>query len=152
MFGGISDIAAGAGGYVAQSNLNRTDSKLRGTVTIRVPVESFDQTMGQIKRLGIRVERANVAGQDVTQEYADTQARIRNLEATEEQLRLLLGTVREKTNRTEDILSVYRELTNIQGQVEQAKGRVQYLDKLSALRDADDRILPKDAPAAARPG
>ncbi|HTE83375.1 MAG TPA: DUF4349 domain-containing protein [Dehalococcoidia bacterium] len=155
--GGISSIAGSLGGYVAQSNLSRSENRLRGTITIRVPVEGFDTAMVEIKRLGVRVDKESVAGQDVTQEYADSQARVRNLEATEEQLRLLLGTVRENTNRTEDILTVYRELTNIQGQIEQAKGRIQYLDKVSALASLTIEVAPvevvaKEAPSNVRPG
>jgi hypothetical protein len=60
-------------------------------------------------------------------------AQLRNLEATEEELLVLLTEVREKTRRAEDVLAVHREVTNIRGQIEQIKGRMQYLERMTAL-------------------
>jgi hypothetical protein len=80
--------------------------------------------------------------QDVTEEGADLDARVQNLQAAEDQIRQVLDTVRQKTNSTSDILNVYRELTNIQGQIEQAKGRQQYLSKLSDLATVSTELIP----------
>jgi len=120
-------------------------------VTLRVPSAAFDQAMAQIKALGLKVQRENVSSQDVTEEYADLDARVKNLEATADQLRALLATIREKSNRTEDILAVYRELTTITGQIEQAKGRQQYLGKLSELATISVDLIPQTAAAVAHP-
>jgi hypothetical protein len=147
-YSSISSIATGLGGYISGSSLAQTGEKLRGTVTLRVPAETFDQAMSQIKKLGVKVQRENVSSQDVTEEYADLQARVTNLEATAEQLRQLLATIRERTNRAEDILAVYRELTTINGQIEQAKGRMQYLTKLSDLATLSVELIPADKAAA----
>jgi hypothetical protein len=150
-FSSISSIATGLGGYVAGSNLAQAGDTLRGTVTLRVPASSFDQAMAQIKQLGVKVQRENISSQDVTEEYADLDARVRNLQATADQLRALLETIREKTNNPNDILTVYRELTDINGQIEQAKGRQQYLSKLSELATLSVELIPQEAPAIPRP-
>jgi len=150
-FSSISSIATGLGGYVAGSSLGQAGDTLRGTVTLRVPASSFDQAMTQIKQLGVKVQRENISSQDVTEEYADLDARVRNLQATADQLRALLETIREKTNNPNDILTVYRELTDINGQIEQAKGRQQYLSKLSELATLSVELIPQEAPAIPRP-
>ncbi len=146
-FTSISSIATGFGGYISGSNLAQSGEKLRGTVTLRVPASAFDQAMAQIKNLGVKVQRENITSQDVTEEYADLDARVANLQATSDQLRALLATIREKTNNANDILTVYRELTDINGQIEQAKGRQQYLTKLSDLATLSVELIPQEAPA-----
>ena len=140
----IRDIATSHGGFVANTNLWRANDQLRGTVTIRVPAESFDAAMDQIKDQAIKVERENVSGQDVTEEYTDLSARLRNLEATEAELLALLTEVREKTRRAEDVLAVHRELTNIRGQIEQIKGRMQYLERMTALATIHVDLIPEE--------
>ena len=88
------------------------------------------------------MERESTSGEDVTEEYTDLEARLRNLEATEVELRELLTTVRQRTGKAEDILAVHRELTNIRGQIEQLKGRMQYLEQMSALATIHIELTP----------
>jgi predicted RNA-binding protein len=140
----VRGIAVGLDGYVSGADVWRADEKLRGNVTIRVPAESFDRAMDQIKGLAVEVERESVSAQDVTEEYTDLSARLRNLEATEEELLALLTEVREETRRAEDVLSVHRELTNIRGQVEQIQGRMQYLERLTALATISVELIPEE--------
>ncbi|MFQ6059042.1 MAG: DUF4349 domain-containing protein [Anaerolineae bacterium] len=141
----IKGIATALGGYVASSNIWRASEGLRGTVTLRVPAESFDAAMEQIKDVGLEVERESISGQDVTEEYTDLDARLRNLEATEKELLELLTEVREKTRKAEDVLAVHRELTNIRGQIEQVKGRMQYLERMTALATITVELIPREA-------
>ncbi|GAB4549362.1 MAG: hypothetical protein Kow0063_44220 [Anaerolineae bacterium] len=140
----IRDVASGLNGYIVDANLWRSDSQLRGNVSIRVPAESFDRAMDQIKGLALEVERENISAQDVTEEYTDLSARLRNLEATEEELLALLTEVRERTRNAEDVLAVHRELTNIRGQIEQIKGRMQYLERVTALATINVELIPKE--------
>jgi hypothetical protein len=141
----IKTIAESLGGYVASSNLFRSNDLLRGTISIRVPAEQFDTAMTRIKATGTKVEREQVSGQDVTEEYTDLTARRRNLEATEQELLKLLADVREKSGKAEDIMAVYRELTNIRGQIEQIQGRMQYLERLTALATINVELIPAEA-------
>lgn len=138
----IREVATALNGYVSNSNVWRADERLRGTITIRVPAESFDVAMDQIKDLAVEVERENISGQDVTEEYTDLSARLRNLAATEEELLALLTEVRERTRKAEDVLAVHRELTNIRGQIEQIQGRMQYLERMTALATINVELIP----------
>jgi len=141
---GVRGVATGLDGYVSSADVWRVNEQLQGRVTIRVPAESFDKAMDQIKSLAVEVERENVSAQDVTEEYTDLSARLRNLEATEEELLALLTEAREKTRRAEDVLAVHRELTDIRGQIEQIKGRVQYLERMTALATISVELIPQE--------
>jgi hypothetical protein len=138
----IKSVATELGGYVVSAQMWRDDEQLRGSVTVRVPAESLDDALERFKRLAIRVERESAGSRDVTEEYTDLDARLRNLEAAEDELRELLRTVREKSEDAEDILAVYRELTNIRAQIEQLKGRMQYLENTAALSSVSIELIP----------
>ena len=58
----------------------------------------------------------------------------------------MLTEVRENRGKAEDILAIYRELTNIRGQIESLKGRQQYLERMSALATINVTIRPREAP------
>ena len=129
----IKGLVAAEGGFVASANVWREDNLVHAQLTLRVPADKMEPLIAEIKKLAIRVEREQSGGQDVTEEYVDLQAQLRNLEATEAELRELLKDVREKTGKAEDVMAVYRELTSVRGEIERIKGRVQYLDRSAEL-------------------
>jgi hypothetical protein len=137
----ITAMVDEAGGYVANSNLYEANEALRGTVTVRVPAERYQAVLEQLRNLALRVERETANSQDVTEEFTDLQARKTNLEFTEEALQQLLEE-RQRTGSTSDILEVYRELTNIRGQIEQIEGRLRYLANQSALSTITIELTP----------
>jgi hypothetical protein len=130
----IAAIAAQFKGYVSGANLVR-DSKgqMSGTITIRIPAESLDTAQKQIEAIGLKVLSRNKNSNDVTDQYTDLNARLTNLTATEADLRKLMDSTTEKTNKADDILAVFRELTNVRTQIEQIKGQMNVLEKTSAL-------------------
>ena len=137
-------VADRLGGYVASANLFREADRLRGTISLRVPGDRLGEAMSAVEGLG-RVESRRLSSNDVTEEYTDLNARLRNLEATERELLALLTSIREKSGRAEDVLAVHRELSNIRAQIEQLKGRINYLDKSSALATLNVTLLPLPA-------
>ena len=84
--------------------------------------------MAALRALAVDVTNEDTSSKDVTEEYVDLSAKLHNLEATEEQLLRLM----EKAEKVEDILNVQRELSKIRGEIEQTKGRMQYLERTSA--------------------
>ncbi len=140
--GQIKAIVQELEGYVVDTRMWRQDDQLRGTVTLRVPAETLDEALSRFKALAVKVESESGNSQDVTEEYSDLGAQLRNLEVTEAELLELLKTVREKTGKAEDILAVHRELTSIRGQIEQLKGRMQYLERTAAMSAVTIELVP----------
>ncbi|MEA3253527.1 MAG: DUF4349 domain-containing protein [Chloroflexota bacterium] len=124
----VASLSASVGGYVVSSQRRGEGERTVGSIAIRVPVEKFDFTMSALRKIAIEVTSENSDSKDVTEEYVDLSARLRNLEATEEQLLRLM----EKAEKVEDILAVQRELSKTRGEIEQTKGRMQYLERTSA--------------------
>jgi len=122
-------IANDLGGYVADSQVYQQGELLFAHMTLRVPAQDFETALQRLKELAIEVQRESTHGEDVTEEYVDLQARLKNLELTEKELQQLLTEVRERTQKAEDVLAVYRELVQVRGQIEQIKGRMQYLGR-----------------------
>jgi hypothetical protein len=136
-------------GYIADSRLWHENDQLLANVVLRVPAQSLDEFLSKVRGMVLKVDTENISGQDVTEEYADVQARLKNLELTEKELQVLLTEVRENRGKAEDILAVYQKLTEIRGQIEQMKGRQQFLERMTALATVQIDIRPKEAPRSA---
>lgn len=125
----ISQLAGGFNGYVVSSSISGEEEDMRGWITIRVPDESFEPALADIRELAVRVESESTSSQDVTEEYIDLAARLANAEATEQEFLTLL----EKAEDVEDILRIYESLSRVRQEIEQLKGRMQYLERTSSM-------------------
>ncbi|MHB0877066.1 MAG: DUF4349 domain-containing protein [Anaerolineae bacterium] len=143
--GQLRTLAEGAGGYIVSQSTWEDGENTNATITIRVPAERFDQVLEQVNGLSRKVISSSVTGQDVTEEYVDIESRLKALRATEEQLLLLLEDVRERMKTAEDILAVYRELQNVQSQIEQLEGRQTYLERMVAMSTINLTLYPPEA-------
>jgi hypothetical protein len=137
----ITELTEEKGGYVSGSNIYQSGDVPRGSITIRIPAESYQETLADLRAMAIRVEQERANSQDVTEEFVDLQARKTNLERTEQALQDLLDE-RRRVGSTSDILEVYRELTNIRGQIEQIEGRLRYLRNQAALSTITIELIP----------
>ncbi|MEO6060652.1 MAG: DUF4349 domain-containing protein, partial [Thermoflexales bacterium] len=125
-------------GFIQSSNTTKFAQGSQAIIIIKVPADKLDATLERARKMAIEVRNDQVTGQDVTAEFSDLSARIKNLEAAETQLRSIL----EKSTKTEDVLAVYRELTTIRGQIEQAKGRAQFLATSAAMSTVTFSLIP----------
>jgi hypothetical protein len=137
----ITDLAAAQGGYVASSNIYQVGNVPRGSITIRVPAQIYLDTLEKLRALAVRVDSENSGTQDVSEEYTDLEARKTNLEYTEQALQQLLEE-RQRVGSTSDVLEVYRELTDVRGQIEQIEGRMRYLANQAALSTITIELIP----------
>ncbi len=145
----IQDMATGAGGYTSQAQLYQYSGDLmRGMVVIRVPAESYGSMLARIRELGIRVLNEDSSASDVTAEYTDLEAQLRNLEAAERELQVLLTEVRQKPNaKPADILEVFNALSQKRGEIEQVKGRLQYLQSQVGFSTISVDLVPDQVTA-----
>ena len=125
----IAQLAVRFDGYVVSSQTSGEEQDMRGWISIRVPDDKFEQALTELRELAIRVTSESTDSQDVTEEYVDLQSRLRNAEATESQYLALL----EKAEDVEDILRIYDSLSRVRSEIEQIKGRMQYLERTSSM-------------------
>lgn len=145
----VERITGDLGGFVVSSSLQGEGKATSARLTVRVPVDRFGEAMAQLRKLAVRVAGDSTSGQDVTQEYSDLQAQVRNLEAAEAQLQRIM----DRAEKVEDVLQVHRELVSIRGQIETAKGRALYLERTAATSAINVDLLPSSSPEPlVRPG
>jgi hypothetical protein len=138
----ITRSAEAGGGYVATSSIWREGELLRAKLTLRVPADKLTATLASIRGLARRVENETIASDDVSQEYVDVESQVRNLEATEAELRELLKVARVNSKKASDVLEVHQQLTVIRGQIEQARGRMRYLTQVTSMAAIGLEVVP----------
>jgi hypothetical protein len=110
----ITAVAEGMGGYLETAS-GGGQNATSGTLTIRVPAARLQEARAEIRKLGLRVESEKVDAQDVTRQYVDQDARIRNLRAEEVQLLTIL----KQAATVRDMMAVSERLSEVRGQIEQ---------------------------------
>lgn len=121
----IREIAKNNGGEIFASNFYQNGNHIKsGTITVKVPVTSFEKTLSEIKGVASLVLRESTSGQDVTEEYTDLQAQLRNAIVEEQTFTRIL----DQAQKIDDVLAVTRELSRVRGTIEQLQGRMKYLD------------------------
>jgi len=125
----IAQLAVRFDGYVVSSRISGEEQDRTGWISIRVPDDKFDQALAELRDLAVRVTSESTDSRDVTEEYVDLQSRLNNAEATESQYLALL----EKAEDVDDILKIYESLSRVRSEIEQIKGRMQYLERTSSM-------------------
>jgi hypothetical protein len=121
----IRHIAEHAGGFAEKSEVYGEEVSSSGSLVIRVPADKFVEVRAQIHQLGVRVQSENIQAEDVTKQYVDQAARLRNLRAQEVQY---LGIL--KSSRTvKDTLEVTEKLDGVRGEIEQQQAEFAALSK-----------------------
>ena len=126
-------IVDDAGGYIISSRVWYQDyygnSLKYASVTIGVPVDEFENAMRRLRGLAVQVVDENATGEDVTDQYVDLQSQLTNLESTRARIQEFL----KDAKTVDEALRVNQELANIEAQIEQIKGRMNYLTDRSAF-------------------
>ena len=122
----VEQQIASSNGYIVESNSYSTgeENALEGTITVRIPQEKFDGFLQAVENGSSKVLDRSIAGQDVTEEYVDLDARLKSKQIVEKRLVDFM----EKAEKTEDLLKISIELSKVQEEIEQIKGKMKYLD------------------------
>lgn len=117
-------------GYVAESNIGGQSGEPRtATWKVRVPVAGYANFLDAVSKIG-EVQTVSSSSQDVSAEYYDIDARLRNKRVEEKRL---LEHLNRSTAKLSDILLVEKEISRVRGEIEQMTGRLRVLANLSSL-------------------
>jgi hypothetical protein len=115
----VEKVARDNGGYLAV--------KQDKEITIRVPRNRFDPALAQIDKLGDVLHR-DIQAQDVTDEFVDTEIRIKNGRAMQARLKILLdkANVKEALEIEKEMARVTQELELLEGKLKLLKDKIAY--------------------------
>lgn len=143
---GLSRVRAMAielGGYVGGSQAGTLDQS--ATLTLRIPAARFDDALSRLHEIGSKVLSESTREEDVTSSIVDLEARLKNLEASEAQYRLLMA----KATKIDDILAVQSRLDDVQGQIEQLSAQLKALGDQADLSTLTVTLQPRAQPIQA---
>ena len=143
------------GGYTEHSTIegrrigdSSRHSRRYASFTFRVPEHRFHSFADQVREFG-NVTSESTHGENITERYFDTEARLNSLQVQEERLLSLL----EKADSIDDIMRIESELSNIRYQVESLTGTLQKWDNLiqfstihMTIREVDEITPDPDDP------
>jgi hypothetical protein len=146
----IGQMAESMGGFVVSSNVQTYQGQddityPQASISIRVPASQLNLALTQIKAqvsdLGKGIIDEQVSGSDVTKEYTDLQSRLTNLQNASDQLKAIMN----KASKTEDVMSVYNQLTQVNEQIEVLKGQIKYYDEAANLSEISVTLKSEDS-------
>jgi hypothetical protein len=139
-------VAARHGGFVS-TTMQTSDAKLpSGTLVLRVPADQFEASLAELRTLG-KVQSEGISGQDVTSQFVDLDARLRNSRAQEAVLLRLMS----RSASIEDSLKVQSQLQSTQLQIEQLQGQLRLLSDQAALSSISLTLNEAAPPVPAEP-
>ncbi len=133
----IAQLAVRFDGYVVSSRIWGEEEEIRGRISIRVPDERFEQALAELGELAVRIKSESTSSRDITEEYTDLKSRLKNAEATESQYLALL-----ERAEVEETIRIYELLHQVRREIEQIKGRMQYLERTSSMSLIEVRLEP----------
>ena len=142
----IGKMADRFGGFVVSSNVFQSSSDssariaIRASVSVRVPVNRLNEALEQILEDAIEVREKRVTGEDVTQQYTDLQSRLRNLEAAEDQLLVIMNDAFD----TENVLRVFDDLRQVREDIEIIKGQMNYFEDSARMSLISVELIPDE--------
>ena len=141
----IRQLVERVGGFLVSSEISGGEDASSASLTVRVPAARFEEERAAIRKLGLRVESEKLEAEDVTRQYVDQSARLRNLRAQETQY---LGILKQ-AKTVKDTLEVSDKLNEVRGEIEQQQAEFDALSKqvetvaltISLRAEADARVF-----------
>lgn len=149
VYDAVQALVDKADGFVESATVSDTtagEDQPRIHMVIRVPAADLPTTLDAIAGLGTRVVSQSQSGEDVTEHYVDTKARVENLTLLETELRELLADVRNQDDADPaKLLAVFNEISRVRGEIEMYQGQLQVLDDLTSLATIEVSVVPAPA-------
>ena len=142
----IRKITEAGGGQI--DNLEITEGaggSLAATLVVRVPAAGLENALAEYKKLAMRTDREQVSTRDVTREFYDNDAHLRNLRAEEQQYL----TIMKQARSVAETLAVSEKLSDVRDRIERLQTQIQVMThdvEMSAVsialaQESDTRVF-----------
>ena len=126
----VIQLTEQCGGFIAAAKLSGASGDQRsGSWTIRLPVEQYRAFLDSVGRFGEMISKTENT-REVTAEFYDTEARVRNKQTEEKRLITLLE---KRPGKLDDVLAFEKEISRVRGEIELLQGRLRVLSNLTAF-------------------
>jgi hypothetical protein len=139
----VQAFATAAGGVVASAKTQESGPTPSGSVTLRIPVDRFEEVVAQVRAMDAEVRSATTSGQDVTAQYADLEAQLRTLTAARERFLEILSNARS----IGDVLAVQQRVDDVTGKIDRIEGQRRVLAAQSDDATLEVTVTEADDPA-----
>ena len=120
----LCSLAARLSGFVVSSKVSGSEEQTRSAqVVMRVPAERFDEARAEMRKIAQAVEEDGIEARDVTRDYVDQEATLRNYRAEETQYLVIL----KHATAVKDVLEVTSKLADVRGRIEQLEADLRVL-------------------------
>lgn len=112
----LRNLATRLSGFVVSSKISGSDERMQSAeVIVRIPAVRFDEMRAQVRAVARSVEQDAVEARDVTREYVDQEALLRNAHAEEEQYLVIL----KRATSVQDVLEVTSKLAEVRSHIDE---------------------------------
>ena len=126
---GLYEMMKTIGGFVEAQTIQggglNYSTLRKASITVRVPSEKYDEAMFGLTKLGT-VVRQTTNGTDITDQYTDTETRVRNLKIQETRILELIM----KAMKLEEIVTLEGRLSDLRYQIESMENSLKNFDRL----------------------
>lgn len=106
-----------------------SEYSLNRTMIIRIPAQHFEGFIADISKGVKYFDTKQVSSEDVTEQYIDTEARIKAKKVLEARYLELIG----KAKKVSEVLEIEKELSAIREEIEAKEGQLRYMKDRVAL-------------------
>jgi len=140
----IEALATAEAGFLESSTLQENSAEIH----LRVPSARFDAVRDKLRGMAIRVTQDSVSAADVSKQYVDREARLRNLRAQEQQFLAIM----KQAHTVPDVLAVTKELSQVRGEIERADAEFRNLQGQIDMSQISIRLFSEASPTRWTPG
>lgn len=119
----IAAFAESSGGKIDHSEIADSIGYSDATILIRVPSEGLNSALSEIKKLSLHVDKEEETARDVTREFYDNEAHLRNLRSEEEQYLSIL----KNAHTIKDTVEVAEHLSDVRDRIERLQAQIQVM-------------------------
>jgi len=138
----VVDLLPSFKAYVLNENEGKDSENQRASISVKVPADQFDALLEKIIQTGFTVENKSVNLSDITEQYIDLEARLKNKRLLKEKYTSLLTSALKMA----DIIEINRQLEYVSSELESLEGQMKYINYQIDLSTLDVSFVKRLVP------